>query len=182
MFPAHASVCLISYDGESAGVRTLYEGHAPFKNQCIKLSVSPGSCSRGRRLHYLRHLGGRPYFVPLDCIWHSNQPKGCVIYIHCHFSRAVPPFLTWPRSLCSPRIQQIVCSLSRRSLLTRRAPLLCPLSLKKKKTAPSFLCAWHAEQLQVKAGRPLLHTKPVVCRPTQSPCNAVLFVAPLIVK
>lgn len=40
----------------------------------------------GGQIHYLWHLGGPPYFVPLDCIWHSNQPKGYVIYIHCHLS------------------------------------------------------------------------------------------------
>lgn len=55
----------------------------------------------GRHIHYLWHLGGPPYFVLLDCIWHSNQPKGYVIYIHCHFSLPVSPSQTWPRSLCT---------------------------------------------------------------------------------
>lgn len=48
-----------------------------------------------------------PYFVRLDCIRHSNQLKGYVIYIHWQFSPPLSPFHTWPRSLCT-RIRQIV--------------------------------------------------------------------------
>lgn len=144
IFLAAASVCLIACDGKSPGEHSVLTRFTKDTHH-LKSAHKPVTLRPvlGRQIHYLWHLGGPPYFVLLDCIWHSNQPKGYVIYIHCHFSLPVSPFQTWPRSLCT-RIKQIVCPcfLKKHWLLTGSTHLFCPLSLQKKK-APCHL-TWHA--------------------------------------
>lgn len=80
-------------------------------------------------------------FLPigLPCIWQSNQPKGYVIYMHCHFNPPAPPHKIYPRSLCN-LIRRILSSLSY-EVLAVDVKTFSPLHIaSKEKTRLPVLC------------------------------------------